>query len=145
MISKSITFNDVFTGEEITRTFYFHINKAEALRIVGRDRDGDWEKYVKIIVESGDIDRILDFMELIIRNSIGTRTPDGLFVKNRDIADSFIASEAYGELFQDIINNPEEGQNFFAGMTANKTKQPGLQAVVNGNRHHHKNKHKNKK
>ena len=119
MIKREITYVDLFTEETITKPFYFHLNKADLLRIVGRDKQGDWEKYVKNIVNSGNTDTIMDFLEDVIRDSVGERTPDGLFIKNRTIADSFIASDAFGELFADIILKEGEGEKFFKGIIGN--------------------------
>lgn len=119
MIKREITYMDLFTEEEMTKTFYFHLNKADLIRIIGRDKQGDWEKYVKDIVATGDADVIMNFLEDIIRDSVGERTPDGMFIKNRNIADAFIASDAYGELFAGIIMNEGEAENFFKGIIGN--------------------------
>lgn len=58
MIKRTITSEDPFTGEQVTNDFYFHLTKADIIRIIGRDRQGDWDKYVKSIIDSGDTDTI---------------------------------------------------------------------------------------
>lgn len=148
MIKQEITYDDAFTGQSIAAPFYFHLNKAELLRIIGRSGNEDWEDYVNEIVASGNNDRVMDFIESVIKASVGERTEDGKFIKNSKIADEFIASEAYGELFVLILDNKNKfTEKFFSGIIGEKTKaannksRNNLEAVA-GNRQQRRNKGK---
>lgn len=133
MIKRTITFEDSFTGEQLTRDFFFHLTKADIIRIVGRDREGDWEKYVKNIAESNDTDRVLDFIELIIKQSVGKKTPEGTFIKPKEFAEEFIASDAYGELFIELVQDEDAARRFFEGVAPRGSKTPdGVKAVAQG-------------
>jgi hypothetical protein len=145
MIKRTITSEDPFTGEQVTNDFYFHLTKADIIRIIGRDRQGDWDKYVKSIIDSGDTDMILNFIESVIRDSVGKRTPEGLFVKPKDFSEAFIASDAYGELFVSLIQNEEESQRFFKGIIGERNGETadnrGLKTIAQkngGKNHNHK-------
>ena len=145
MIKRTLTFEDPFTEESVTQDYYFHLSKADIIRIMGRDREGDWEKYVQNVVESGDSDTIFNFIEDIIKQSVGKRTPDGLFVKPRDYAEAFVASEAYGELVVELIQNAKMAEEFFRGVVGKKgfEQKKQLESVTGdkgGKRHNHRRK-----
>lgn len=146
MIKRSLTYEDLFTEENVTQDYYFHLSNADIIRIMGRDREGDWEKYVQNIVNSGDADKIFNFIEDIIKQAVGKRTPDGLFIKPREYAEAFVASEAYGELVVELIQNPEAAKEFFQGVVGKKqaaAQKKQLEAVAGGKggkRHNHRRK-----
>ena len=145
MIKRTLTFEDPFTEESVTQDYYFHLSKADIIRIMGRDREGDWEKYVQNVVESGDSDTIFNFIEDIIKQSVGKRTPDGLFVKPRDYAEAFVASEAYGELVVELIQNEKMAEEFFRGVVGKKgfEQKKQLESVTGdkgGKRNNHRRK-----
>lgn len=145
MIKRTLTFEDPFTEESVTQDYYFHLSKADIIRIMGRDREGDWEKYVQNVVESGDSDTIFNFIEDIIKQSVGKRTPDGLFVKPRDYAEAFVASEAYGELVVELIQNEKMAEEFFRGVVGKKgsEQKKHLESVAGdkgGKRHNNRRK-----
>ena len=145
MIKRTLTFEDPFTEESVTQDYYFHLSKADIIRIMGRDREGDWEKYVQNVVESGDSDTIFNFIEDIIKQSVGKRTPDELFIKPRDYAEAFVASEAYGELVVELIQNEKMAEEFFRGVVGKKgfEQKKQLESVTGdkgGKRHNHRRK-----
>lgn len=145
MIKRTLTFEDPFTEESVTQDYYFHLSKADIIRIMGRDREGDWEKYVQNVVESGDSDTIFNFIEDIIKQSVGKRTPDGLFVKPRDYAEAFVASEAYGELVVELIQNEKMAEEFFRGVVGKKGfEQKKHLASVAGDKGGKRNNHRRK-
>lgn len=116
MIKRTVTYTDLITSEEVTEDLYFHLNKAEVLRIVGRAK-GDWEEYVKSIVDTGDTDVILDFLESIIKQAYGQRSEDGrTFRKDKEQSEDFMESEAYAELFVTFLQDPDSVETFFRGV-----------------------------
>ena len=147
MIVKEITYVEPLSGEELTEKFYFHINSAEALRIMGRSGNKEWETYVKEVDESGDADRIMDFIEQFVYIAVGYKNVDGRFTKTKDFRDEFMASEAYGKLFVDFIQDEKFARKFFSQVIeegrSNKDKghNSQLEAVANkGNRQQRRSK-----
>ena len=146
MIVKEITYVEPLSGEELTEKFYFHINSAEALRIMGRSGNKDWESYVKEVAESGDADRIMDFIEQFIYIAVGYKNVDR-FTKTKDFRDEFMASEAYGKLFVDFIQDEQFARKFFAQLieegrsNKDKAQNSQLATVANkGNRQQRRSK-----
>lgn len=129
MIIQKLKDTDVLTGEEVTRKYYFHLSKADAIKILvkytGRDasKDADLEKALKEIITSGDNEKAMNVIEYIIKQSIGYRTSDGRFAKSVEYADAFIASEAYGELFVKVLTDANFTEHFFGGLV-NTVKRP---------------------
>ena len=118
MIKQHIKFYDVIDEKEVEKDFYFHLNKAEIIRILSRAGEVDWETYVRNILESNDPDKILNLFESIIHDAVGQRTTEGLFVKTKDFRDAFIASEAYGELFVKFLSEEAFAQKFWQSIIA---------------------------
>lgn len=147
MIVQEITYVEPISGDELTEKFYFHINSAEAFRIMGRSGNKDWETYVREIAESQDSDRIMDFIEQFVSIAVGYKNTDGRFTKTKDFRDEFLASEAYGKLFVNFIQDGEFVRKFFAQLIeegkSNKDKKENTQlaAVANkGNRQQRRSK-----
>ena len=118
MIKQHIKFYDIIEDKEVEKDFYFHLNKAEIIRILSRAGEVDWETYVRNILESNDPDKILNLFESIIHDAVGQRTTEGLFVKTKDFRDAFIASEAYGELFVKFLSEEAFAQKFWQSIIA---------------------------
>jgi len=139
MIVKEITYVEPLSGEELTEKFYFHINSAEALRIMGRSGNKNWETYVKEVAESGDADRIMDFIEQFVYIGVGYKNIDGRFTKTKDFRDEFLASEAYGTLFVDFIKDEAFARKFFSQLIeegrSNKDKGQNSNLATVANKH----------
>lgn len=103
MIAKPITFTDPFTGEEVTRTFYFHISKAELLELE-YSQSGGLSNLIKRISEEGHNEKLLPLFKEIIGLSYGVRTDSGGFKKSKDLTEEFMASEAYSTLFMSFFD-----------------------------------------
>lgn len=130
MIKQHIKFYDVIEEKEVEKDFYFHLNKAEIIRILSRAGEVDWETYVRNILDSNDPDKILNLFESIIHDAVGQRTPEGLFVKTKDFRDAFIASEAYGELFVKFLSEEEFAQKFWQSIIAEGKSTTNLKAIA---------------
>ena len=51
MISKTVTYNNLLTGEPVTEELWFHLRKDEIIRIMGRAKK-DWDDYIKEVKTS---------------------------------------------------------------------------------------------
>lgn len=147
MIKQHIKFFDIIEEKELEKDFYFHLNKAEIIRILSRAGEADWETYVRNILESNDPDKILNLFESIIHDAVGQRTPEGLFVKTKDFRDAFIASEAYGELFIKFLSEEDFAQKFWQSIIAEGKTSNNLKSLPasNGNRSQRRNNNRGKK
>lgn len=115
MLKKTLTFED-FNGEEIAEDFYFHLSKAELIKMELSEKGGLTEAF-KEIVETNDGSRIMDIFENLILSSYGKKSEDGRrFIKNDDIRDSFAQSEAYSVLFMELVTDAKAAADFFNGI-----------------------------
>lgn len=111
MYCKTITFTD-YDGNKHTEDYYFNLSKAELLEME-MERDGGMVEYLNTIVEAENPKEVINVFKELIRRSIGKKSSDGKrFMKNQEITDNFMASEAYSELFMELITNAEESANF---------------------------------
>lgn len=111
MYCKTITYTD-YNGNKITEDFYFNLSKAELFEME-MERDGGMVEYLNTIVEANSPREVIDVFKEMIRRSIGKKSADGKhFMKSPEIAAEFMASEAYSELFIELITNAEESANF---------------------------------
>ena len=103
MYIQSVTYTD-FDGTERTEKFYFNLTKAELMRysMAGADNTADRLQDVRA---SKRVNRLMDEVENLVRRAYGERKPDGSFVKNKEISDAFMASEAYSQMLMDFLND----------------------------------------
>lgn len=116
MLTKTITYTD-FDGVERKEKHYFNLTKAEMLEFDSKYADkGGIMKYLTWLVDNEKTNElILAFKEMILR-SYGERTSTGRFVKSQEIRDSFMATDAYSELFMEVIASQEAATKFINGL-----------------------------
>ena len=112
MISRTVTYNNLLDGKEVKEELWFHLRKDEVVRIIGRAKK-DWEEYIKEMMAREDVDEIFDFLESILKMAYGERSEDGrTFRKDKKAQEDFINSEAYSELFVEMVTDViEDGDN----------------------------------
>lgn len=118
MLTKNITYTD-FDGNERKEVHHFNLTKAEIAEYNAfyADRGGVLQYLSRLVEEEKEYELIMAFKELILR-SYGERTPSGRFVKSQEIRDSFMATEAYSELFMEITSSQEKASAFINGLFA---------------------------
>ena len=115
MLEKKIKYTDL-RGHEREDTFMFHLNKSELLKLEISVPGGFTAKINKM-VDKEDAPEIVETFENFILSSYGEISEDGKsFIKNKELTDRFKNSEAYSELFMELISNPESAKAFVAGV-----------------------------
>lgn len=132
MISKKIKYTD-YNDKTVEETFHFHLNKAELTKMNFTESG---ESLVDLISEISEDNagtrRVLDILEQIIRASVGVKSEDGSrFIKNDDIRSKLFDTEAYSELFSELLQNPERTAKFIQGILP-KESQKQLNKALNG-------------
>lgn len=111
MFKQTIEYTD-FNGAERKEDFYFHLSSPEVLRLeaeIGRPIS----EHTKELVDNKDMKKLLDFLEKMILNSYGKKTSDGKsFHKSKELRDEFEYSQAYAELFEQLLTNPDLARKF---------------------------------
>ena len=115
MIVKTITYTD-YNGNQRTEDFYFHLSKAEVAEME-LSIPGGLANYLQKIVADRDVPKIIEAFKQIILKSYGVKSEDGKkFIKNQEVLNEFIQSEAYSELFIELLKNAEMATSFINGV-----------------------------
>jgi len=115
MLKKTITYVD-FDGNERTETFYFNLTQAEVAEMELSTKGGLAAKINKII-EAEDNETIVLMFKEIIGKAYGEKSPDGkYFVKNNDVRNAFMQTQAYSNLFMELATSSEAATAFINGI-----------------------------
>lgn len=124
MLKKSITYENPFTGIKTTEEFYFHISKADLVRMEVEEhkesftaKDGTeytgMQAKLQRIVEAEDGKAMMPVFEDIIRRSYGRKDGDR-FLRSDDIWADFRGSGAFDELLFELCTDAEAAGEFIS-------------------------------
>lgn len=115
MLKKDITYTD-FDGKSVTEPHYFHLNKADLTKIELRYKGG-LEAALRRVVEAENGQEIMDMFEFMIKESYGVRSEDGRrFIKTQEVWDNFRQTDAYSELFFELVSDAQAAAAFVRGV-----------------------------
>lgn len=118
MLKKDITYKDL-DGNDVTETFWFHMNKAELAEMaMGKEgKEGGFEQWVKNLIAANDGEVIVANFKKILLATIGRRSDDNKrFIKSDEIRQEFEQSDAYSELFMELISDSNKMTAFVNGV-----------------------------
>lgn len=112
MLKKAITF-ETYDGNEVTKDFYFNLNKAEIIKWLTTDGDYTLDKKLERLFQAGNARQLMDTFDELIRSSYGQPSLDNIrFEKNDEILDSFVQTEAYSVLFTELVTDAKKAADF---------------------------------
>lgn len=115
MVSRTFTYEG-FDGKMYTDTWYFHLNEAESFKIRARNIEG-MDGMLRTLSRTNDGGEIMDLIDAIILNSVGKKSIDGRqFIKNADVRDEFRQTDAYSQLFMELISDSNKASEFMIGI-----------------------------
>lgn len=115
MLKKKITYTD-YDGNERTEDFYFNLTKAEVVDME-MGVDGGMQKMLEKIVAEKDNRRIVETFKEIVARAYGEKSADGKrFMKSRELSEAFMQTEAYSELFMELLTNAASASVFINGI-----------------------------
>lgn len=115
MYKKTITYTD-YAGVQRTEEHFFNLTKAE-LTMMNLSEVGGLKAKMEKMIEQQDAPSIMAQFEDILRRSYGQRSPDGKrFIKSEAIFEEFKQTEAYSELFMELISDPKAAAAFMNGI-----------------------------
>lgn len=100
MLKKEITYKKFFgpeAGKDITEEFFFNLTEFEVVEI-------NLMEDLISVGKSSNPRRIIPTFKRIIKASVGQRIDDE-FVKSEEFTEAFLASEAYSNLFIEILGS----------------------------------------
>lgn len=111
MFKHNITYID-FNGNERKEDLYFHLSLPEVTRIEA-EIGTSLSKYTEQLAGGADLKKLLDFLEMIILNSYGKKTSDGKsFHKSKELRSDFENSQAYAEIFEQMLTDKDLARKF---------------------------------
>ena len=116
MLKKTIKYTD-YDGNEREEDFYFNLSKAEVTEME-LSKEGGMSEYIKKISAAQNAPELIKLFKEIITKSYGEKSLDGKrFIKNKELTEAFIQTEAYSELFIELASNADAASAFINGIT----------------------------
>lgn len=119
MLKKTIVYYD-YDGNERSENFYFNLSKAEVMEMEF-SFTGGMTNVIEQMVNTQDTVRIIELFKKIIMAAYGEKSADGKrFMKigpdGRRLAEGFVETEAYSELFMELVSDPKKFADFIAAV-----------------------------
>lgn len=131
MYKIPLTYTVLDSGEQVTRDFWFNLNKADVVKM-HLSLDGGFDGFLEKLKSDPDVKSLMTVFDELILRSYGKRTPEGKFIKSKELSDEFAASDAYSELFLKLLNNEDDFTNkFIQGVLS--ISPDALEEIVNSN------------
>lgn len=104
-----------FNGVEKEQDFWFHLSKADILKME-LSEEGGMDKRLDKLVKTKDMKEAIKVFEGLLLMAYGVKTDDGRFVKNDQVRAEFASSAAYSDIYFELATNPEAAQKFVEGV-----------------------------
>lgn len=115
MLMLNRTYKD-YDGNERNEDFYFFLSKAE-LTEMKFSKEGGFENYIQKIIQEKNQAKMIETMKELVRKAYGEKSLDGrTFVKNEEVLNRFVQTEAYSDLFMELATNDEFAAKFVNGI-----------------------------
>lgn len=116
MLMRKIQFED-FNGLKREGEYYFNLNKAETIMWLTTAGDYTLDKVLLRLAEERNGKKIMETFEDLLHRSYGRKSLDGItFEKNDEIWNSFRQSNAYSELFSELVTDAAKAAEFVRGI-----------------------------
>lgn len=136
MYKKKIKFTD-YLGNEREQEYMFSINKAEALTL-RLSENGSIENRLRRLINTSQVTEIVEIIRSFILSSYGEISDDGLrFIKKSPVdghklSEDFEQTEAFSELFTDLITDPDKALEFIKRVLPTEMQQKIAEAEASG-------------
>lgn len=132
MLAKKITYTDL-NGVQQTDTYWFHMNKAEVTLVTAKF-GGELEDAINAMAAKNDLAEMIQLIQDLILGSVGIKSADGKrFEKSPRIRQEFENSEAFAELFEELLTNPASTKEFGQGIIAKGGQAPAVGSYEQAN------------
>lgn len=112
MYAKLIKFED-FNGTKREEEHCFNLNKAEVIKWLTTSGDYTLDKVLERLSKERNGKKIMEIFEEMIKMSYGKPSLDGRkFEKTDEIWNDFYQSDAYSELFTELVTDATKAADF---------------------------------
>lgn len=132
MLKKTITYTD-YEGVSRTEDFYFNLSKAEVIKWLTTSGDYTLDKVLVRLSTERNGKEIMKIFEDMIKMSYGRKSLDGRrFEKSDEIWEDFYQTEAYSELFSELVQDAKVAADFINSLIP-KEMSEGIAKIVKEN------------
>lgn len=111
MLKYPITYTD-YNNVIRTEDFYFNLNKAEVMEME-LGTTGGYTEMIRKIISAQDTPTLVTVFKEFILKAYGEKSPDGKrLMKSKEIAEAFVQTEAYSELFMSLATDADKAAAF---------------------------------
>lgn len=122
MYKKTINYTD-FNGNDRKEDFYFNLSKAEILKM-NFEQNGGLANMIDRIINTQDVKALMSIFDDIVTRSYGVKSDDGRrFIKTDELTEAFKQTEAYSELFVELIGTDGAAAEFINGIIPQKVRE----------------------
>lgn len=115
MLKKMIKYTD-YNGVEREEPFYFNLSKADLVEME-MSVDGGFAEFVTKVVQTKDQKELMRLFKSFILKAYGEKSDDGKhFRKSKEISEAFASTEAYSELFMELLSDSDAAAKFINGL-----------------------------
>lgn len=112
MFKKTITYKD-FNDNERTEDFFFNLTEAEVIEWLTTNSSATLDDVLTTMRRSNDVAGMLDAAKDLIYRAYGEKSADGRrFVKTPEVKAQFMETNAYSNLFMEMVTNAEASAEF---------------------------------
>ena len=116
MLVKKIKYQD-FNGVEREDEFYFNLSKAEVIKWITTNGNYTLDAVLTKLIQTENVKDLINEFDYLITESYGEKSLDGIqFVKTPEIKAKFVNSNAYSELFMELVSDAKKAAEFFNGI-----------------------------
>lgn len=124
MLVKEVTYID-YDGNERTEECRFHLTEAETVEMEMSEKGG-LTANLKQMIQEKDNPKIMATFKKLLLTAYGVKSTDGRrFIKSKELSEEFSQTEAYNQIFMEIISGGDEAMSAFVnGILPNSRKKP---------------------
>lgn len=112
MYAKMIKFTD-YLGHPREEEHFFNLNKSEVIKWLTTSGDYTLDKVLERLSKERNGKKIMEIFEEMIKMSYGKPSLDGRkFEKTEEIWNDFYQSDAYSELFTELVTDAKKAADF---------------------------------
>lgn len=132
MYRRIVEYKD-FDGNPRKEECLFHLTKADITKMLLVDKDLTLDKILFRIAKERDRKKAGEFFDELIKKSYGKKSEDGRrFMRNEEILEDFLSTEAYSIIYTEIISDAEKAAEFVNGIIPDELKT-GIADVMKDN------------
>lgn len=106
-----------YDGKEREEEFMFNLNKAEIIKFMTQNGDYTLDQLVDRLTKERQTKQVVEIFEDLMKLSYGRVSIDGRkFEKSDELWEDFVRTEAYSEIFSDIISDGKKAASFINGI-----------------------------